>query len=405
MAQDGNLEERLLLMIFWEYDPSANTWTQKPNIPGTGRLGAFGFSVNTFGYIGGGNNGINCSGGFYNDFYQFDPNTGANGTWTVKPNIPFNHVYGATFSIGSKGYVGSGCTASQSLWEWDQGTSTWTAKTNFPGTGGVKPGSFTVGNRGYFLSVGANTFWEYDPIGDSWTQLCNFLGTSRSGMVGFSVNNVGYITTGYDGAYKKDLWEVQPACGGALPIELLSFTAQWQDKNYQTAKIEWSTATEINNETFEVQRSIDGVNFETIIRKDGAGNSTEPIDYEVLDTAPYRDRPTYYRLKQIDFDGSYSYSQIDVIEPLTQLDIIKLYPNPVVDNFTYEVYSSTTTAVKTTITNNLGQLVYHMESEMAKGVSKHTLAISDLAKGEYIIQINTTSSLHHTARRFVVGKK
>ncbi len=85
-----------------------------------------------------------------------------------------------------------------------------------------------------------------------------------------------------------------------LPVELLSFEATF-DKN---VKITWSTASEINNEYFSLERSEDGVEFYEIARIEGNGNSTEVIEYAYEDNA-YKSEVEYYRLTQVDFDGQY----------------------------------------------------------------------------------------------------
>lgn len=92
----------------------------------------------------------------------------------------------------------------------------------------------------------------------------------------------------------------------ALPIELLSFTANYNEKNVD---LKWVTTSELNNDYFTVERSVDAVNFEQINNTDGAGNSTQTHFYSTIDNAPLNGI-SYYRLKQMDFDGKYSYSDI-----------------------------------------------------------------------------------------------
>ena len=86
---------------FWEYDPAANTWTQKADFGGTARYGAVGFSIGSKGYIGTG-----YDGSYIKDFWEYDP---AANTWTQKADFGGTARYGAVgFSIGSKGYIGTG---------------------------------------------------------------------------------------------------------------------------------------------------------------------------------------------------------------------------------------------------------------------------------------------------------
>jgi hypothetical protein len=102
---------------------------------------------------------------------------------------------------------------------------------------------------------------------------------------------------------------ISPA--GPLPIELLDFTAKYNGKD--AVDLKWVTATELNNDYFTVERSADAANFNEILNKDGAGNSTHTIHYKAIDAEPLSGL-TYYRLKQTDFDGKFSYSKIVPVE-------------------------------------------------------------------------------------------
>ena len=115
-----------------------------------------------------------------------------------------------------------------------------------------------------------------------------------------------------------------------LPIELLYFTAVLRG---DYVELNWKTATQINNDYFVVQKSKDGVNWEQLVIVKGAGTTYIPIEYLEIDPNPYEGF-TYYRLKQIDFDGTYTYSKIVAVEYKRSVasSAIKepvLFPNPV----------------------------------------------------------------------------
>lgn len=119
--------------------------------------------------------------------------------------------------------------------------------------------------------------------------------------------------------------------GSGLPIELLSFTGEMNAKS-NAVDLFWTTATEINNEKFLVQRSLDGENFEDLGEVAGAGNSNTALSYQFSDTKPVKGI-AYYRLKQIDFDGKYAYSDLisitNSLASITKSDVeVKVYPNP-----------------------------------------------------------------------------
>jgi Secretion system C-terminal sorting domain len=108
-----------------------------------------------------------------------------------------------------------------------------------------------------------------------------------------------------------------------LPIELISFNAAAQQA---LVKLQWSTASELNNDFFTIQRSQNAEDWEDVVEVKGAGNSNERIDYETTDGLPYTG-VSYYRLKQTDFDKQYSYSRVKRVE-VTQAFQLKVYPNP-----------------------------------------------------------------------------
>lgn len=109
----------------------------------------------------------------------------------------------------------------------------------------------------------------------------------------------------------------------SLPVELLNFIAIPMNGNI---KLNWITASETNNDNFTVSRSKDGITFEKILYISGAGNSNSMLKYSVMDNNPYVGI-SYYQLKQTDFDGKYTYSNIVVVDFLTLVDI-NIYPNP-----------------------------------------------------------------------------
>lgn len=114
-----------------------------------------------------------------------------------------------------------------------------------------------------------------------------------------------------------------------LPIKLISFTAKAADN--KKVNVKWSTATEMNNDYFTVEKSRDAISFENIATVKGAGNSTSVLNYSLTDEFPYQGT-SYYRLKQTDFDGKYTYSNTAAIE----------FDNA--ENFAFNIYPNPTTA-------------------------------------------------------------
>ncbi|GAB3859981.1 hypothetical protein GCM10028822_37410 [Hymenobacter terrigena] len=132
---------------------------------------------------------------------------------------------------------------------------------------------------------------------------------SRSGVAGFSD-----FTAGGD-------FNVNP-----LPVELTAFTAQAQGT---TVALSWRTATEKNSKAFEVERSEDGKSFGRIGTVAAAGSSSAPHSYDLLDTPLLSHSATlYYRLRQVDLDGTFSYSPVRSIVLKGAVAGLSLYPNP-----------------------------------------------------------------------------
>lgn len=112
-----------------------------------------------------------------------------------------------------------------------------------------------------------------------------------------------------------------------LPISLLSFTGTLAENKVH---LRWTTASETGNDFFTIERSSDGKNFETILDIDGAGDSQALLSYSAEDRSPLVGK-SYYRLKQTDFDGAYTYSQIITIMNEGRLRFA-VAPNPLSGN-------------------------------------------------------------------------
>lgn len=110
-----------------------------------------------------------------------------------------------------------------------------------------------------------------------------------------------------------------------LPVELLYFRAQPKGAE---VLLEWATSAELNNDYFELQRSVDGRSYEALTQVRGAGTHEGLLRYEQVDERPLPGL-NYYRLKQVDFDGSFEYSNVVAVE-VNGKDAggISLFPNP-----------------------------------------------------------------------------
>lgn len=205
----------VIICLFFNLIINGQTpWTQKTNLSGVSRSASVGFSIGTKGYIG---TGYNATGTNLKDFWEWDQTTNV---WTQKADFGGpKRAWAVGFSIGSKGYIGTGSDGVilyNDFWEWDQVTNVWTQKTNFAGAARWGAVGFSIGTKGY---IGTGTdpaigfrqdFWEWNSSSNTWSQKANFGGTGRQSAVGFSIGSKGYIGTGRDPAgfnYTKDFWE------------------------------------------------------------------------------------------------------------------------------------------------------------------------------------------------------
>jgi hypothetical protein len=110
-----------------------------------------------------------------------------------------------------------------------------------------------------------------------------------------------------------------------LPIELITFSA---NQNENKVDLHWTTASEINNDYFTIEKTKDFFSYESVSTIDGAGNSTTTINYQTVDQAPYNGI-SYYRLKQTDFNGDFTYSPLVAVDFKSNTEFsFDLYPNP-----------------------------------------------------------------------------
>ena len=186
------------------------------------------------------------------------------------------------------------------------------------------------------------------------------------------------------------------AVASPLPIELLDFNALVCNKE---VCLDWATASETNNDYFTMEKTKDGSNFEYVTTIDGAGNSTSILNYSTIDNSPY-EGVSYYRLKQTDFDGNYSYSDLKMVNFSDTEFSFNLFPNPsdganinvalsanVGEEVLVVVYDATgkETYSKIIITQDSGENIYAIDPS------------TKLASGMYLISA--------TSKQEVVNKK
>lgn len=177
-------------------------------------------------------------------------------------------------------------------------------------------------------------------------------------------------------------------CNILLPVQFIKFTGKREEGE---SILYWETAYEIDNQGFEVERSTDAINFEKIafVATQGASNRKKHYyytDYEANSAILY-----YYRLKQVNRDGSYTYSNIIVLQgeeaKVQDWESVVIYPNPI-DNGNFYINYQGKGQAKITLFNTTGQEVFYSVVNKEEGKPLQ-LNIGNQAKGMYLLRIQT----------------
>ncbi len=174
--------------------------------------------------------------------------------------------------------------------------------------------------------------------------------------------------------------------GAALPVELTSFRAQLKN---EAVELSWQTESEVDNDFFTLEKSKDGVEFESIATVNGNGTTDRAHNYNHFDFTPF-EGVNYYRLMQTDFDEKFTYSDIIQISVLPQ-DVISVnvFPNPVgLDEFTLLYNAVTKGNIKYQITDVTGKMIDYQELQVEKGKNNFSININQLSRGVYFLQTN-----------------
>ncbi|WBA43575.1 T9SS type A sorting domain-containing protein [Hymenobacter canadensis] len=165
-----------------------------------------------------------------------------------------------------------------------------------------------------------------------------------------------------------------------LPVELKSFTAQLRNGQ---VNLNWVTASEKNNKGFEVQRSQDAREFSTILFKQGNGTTSARSNYDAVDARPLAGL-SYYRLKQIDTDGQFSYSPVVTVKS-AGLTEASFYPNPTSGKLTVALPQATTAeGLRVRISDLTGRVL----REQTLPVTGE-LDLTTLPAGTYVVTVGT----------------
>jgi hypothetical protein len=194
-------------------------------------------------------------------------------------------------------------------------------------------------------------------------------------LIGFSFNSKAQYGVGTGGGFGIGCINIPVP----LPITLLSFSGECSRENYT---LQWSTASELNNDFFTIERSKDAVNFESVGVIYGAGTTNQTNHYTFEDKQILFE-VTYYRLKQTDYDGSSTYSDVIVVG-CDNLDMYLVYPNPAKD-IVYITVDDSNEITDVQLVDAKGSVIYSSQFKI-----KTSINTSSLSEGIYFLSLVNT---------------
>lgn len=190
--------------------------------------------------------------------------------------------------------------------------------------------------------------------------------------------------------------DVQSTLGGGLPVELMSFEATRKSKN--DILLTWTTASEKDNAGFEVQVSTDLEKFENIAFIKGKGSSSSLQHYNYTTT---QKSSIYFRLKQVDFDGSFSYSPIRFVAGTNDIHKeVVVYPNPTSGKIFFKNIAKET-RLKILVFNSKGEKISNLEGKKIQVENQLSVLLESIDAGQYLMYISVyQKSFYHKILKY-----
>ena len=235
-----------------------------------------------------------------------------------------------------------------------------------PGSVNIAHLRLLVDDDGDFSNGGATCYYNGDGSGVVITYNNPVITISGISTTHISNNSTRYITVASINALTP------------LPVEIINFDAKCQN---ETPKLSWTTASEINNDYFTIERSSDAINFEAIATVNGNGNISTQLNYSWTDNNALNGT-VYYRLKQTDFNGAFEYHGIRTVtcEKATEISI---YPNPFESSFTVQLSENTSYPITVEVIDYLGRKVH---SEIIENNATE-IELNELPTGTYFVKV------------------
>jgi photosystem II stability/assembly factor-like uncharacterized protein len=305
--------------------------------------------------------------------------------WIQRTEIPINFANNIYFSNSDTGWIARGSSINTSFFKTTDGGNNWIDLPEIIGARSI----YFFPDKSHLLITGSiiqnnviayKKYMTYD-YGNTWIDISNDIPAGFSGFhaatntAGYAVGSAGLIVHYMDTTY--------------VPVEVISFTTKIETNEIIIA---WITASELNNYGFEIQRSVDDKVWENIGFVAGHGTSTVTSHYQFIDPTINR-REISYRLKQIDFDGTFTLSQIVIVHIENYPSAFSLYqnfPNPFNPNteITFEIpYQSQVRIILYNITGQETKTIINRKYDA--GFHSILLNANDLSSGIYFYRMTT----------------
>ena len=322
------------------------------------------------------------SGKWYTGFLMYIP-TGKAGYWNMLSDFTFNTggywAFECYFDVGGGGRLltGDGTT----IFNWIPNTWQWVEVV-------------------IDLDLDQAEFWIGGSVGGTLVHSWAWTNGTSTGLGPLVIDATDFFGATANDAMYFDNYFIGPQT--ITPVELTSFGANTNAAG--NVVLNWTTATEVNNQMFEVERKVEGSDFYRIGYVEGHGTTSEAQEYSYIDnsvtTGTY-----YYRLKQIDFNGTFEYSNevmVDVQGPLGY-NLVQNYPNPFNPSTRIDFNIAEPTMVRLAVYNLLGEEVQILRNEfMQPGFYNVNFDASNLPSGMYIYKLETAS--YTQARKMMLMK-
>ena len=249
-------------------------------------------------------------------------------------------------------------------------TPQWTDGSNFDAAQELYP--FNRNNAVVSYRSNLNYPSQWKPSGSGGSSIGDDPYTRISGSISMLADSLYYISVGGAGI-------------SALPVTLLSFDAVLEN---DAVNLNWITSSEINNNYFQVERSTNGFDWNTIGQIKGHGSSQTQNNYAAVDNLSdiVASGTLYYRLKQVDYNGGFTYSEIRPVEITLKTFAVQTYPNPANQYINIDWMSSNGAVTQLRLVNTNGIQVY-ANNISGIGALHQQINMEGFPSGNYILQV------------------